>query len=183
MICVVYAVHSLTFLFLRCASVSEHALAAGDISWIIDASLSATCAVALIPLSRLEHRRTVTPSDISVLYVSASLMLDLMRFSLPMVIPHDRSIRQYMPIGLAVKALLLGIEAHGKDTILLEAYQGLPPEQRSGVLGKLFLWWINPLLVEGYGGTFREHRLPDIDRDLASRPLRESMSKQWEPSE
>ncbi len=52
-------------------------------------------------------------------------------------------------------------------------------EDESGILGKLFFAWINPILLRGYGGLLLSHDLPFLSRDLSAKLSRAEMIRSW----
>ncbi|KAJ9151860.1 Canalicular multispecific organic anion transporter 2 [Pleurostoma richardsiae] len=75
--------------------------------------------------------------------------------------------------------LLLGFECRDKRPILLDAYKRLPPEATTSLLGKVFFWWINPILVKGYTNTILGKELPVVDHGLSSETLRRNALQAW----
>ncbi|EEA22450.1 ATP-binding cassette transporter, putative [Talaromyces marneffei ATCC 18224] len=52
-------------------------------------------------------------------------------------------------------------------------------EEASGVLGRIFFWWIHPVLKEGYKAVLNPENLPEIDSQLLSEGLRARAVRAW----
>src|SRR5690349_5733677 len=106
------------------------------------AVISAMAALTLVPLSRLEHRRSVSPSDLILGYLLITSLFEATWLAAPSTRTNDAALlRLLISVQVGVKTLLLIFECLGKDKILLEKYQQLPPTVKSSVLGKTFFWW------------------------------------------
>jgi hypothetical protein len=56
---------------------------------------------------------------------------------------------------------------------------GSTSEETAGILSKIFLWWMNPLLKEGYRASLNLAILPAIDGALSSQKLRKQALRAW----
>ena len=140
---------------------------------------SAAAAIGVCLLSRTEHRRSVTPSTLIVLYLLASLTLDSIWLLIPSLALDSRLDSRFLLVQLAAKATLLAVECPNKEKVLVSRYQELSPEERSGVLQRVFFWYINPVLVRGYDNILVEDDLPSLDRQTWSGELRQSAERVW----
>jgi ATP-binding cassette subfamily C (CFTR/MRP) protein 1 len=145
-------------------------------------ALSFSASLALLYLSTLEHTRSVRPSSIINIYTLFSLLLDT---------PQARTlwIRRFpMPLpaifiaGMALKALVLFLEARSKRKWLLHPYRVHAPEILVSIYNRTVLWWLNPLFLEGYQGIISFDRLFSIDKGLASSELERKFFRHWRQS-
>ncbi|KAK4216035.1 P-loop containing nucleoside triphosphate hydrolase protein [Rhypophila decipiens] len=132
-------------------------------------------------LSSLEHRRSVRPSTLILLYLLSSLSLDLVQLTAPSLrylLQNGQHL--YLIPQLAAKALVLCTELLlDKRSELLEEWQNLPPEETCSIFGRSLMWWMNTILAKGYKSTLINEELPDIDHGLSSRVLREKILDIW----
>ncbi|KAM7206614.1 P-loop containing nucleoside triphosphate hydrolase protein [Rhypophila sp. PSN 637] len=138
-------------------------------------------ASVLVFLSSLEQRRTVRPSTLILLYLLSSLSVDLVQLTAPSLrylVQNGQHL--YLIPQLVAKALVLCTELLlDKRPELLEEWQNLPPEETCSVFGRSLMWWMNTILAKGYKSTLINEELPDIDRGLSSRVLREKILDIW----
>lgn len=80
----------------------------------------------------------------------------------------------------SVLALWLLSECWGKRAIFRPAYQHLAPEETAGILDRIFFWWMNPLLRQGYKTLLNEDDLPKIDHKLSPKTTRENVLRAWD---
>ena len=122
-----------------------------------------------------EHQRSLQPSDLIVLYLIASSACDGIWLVLSSWIGQHRPVA----ILLLPKLLLICLESRDKESLLLQRCQGIPAEERAGILSRTFFWWIHDILEEGYQGILVNQELPAIDRKLSSGTLRQNVVEEW----
>ena len=71
--------------------------------------------------------------------------------------------------------MVLYVECLGKESILNEEGQTDSLEETASVLSRSFVSWIGPVLKEGYRLVLVNERLPSVDDELKSGPLRASI--------
>jgi ATP-binding cassette, subfamily C (CFTR/MRP), member 1 len=145
---------------------------------LIPAAASAVASLFLVCLSRIEHRRSVAPSDLSTTYLLATGLFNAVWLAAPSTEASEREF-QLARLELLAKVAVFAAESWGKADILLDKYKGLPPELKTGALGKAVFWWINPVLAEGYNNLLLDRELPSIDHDISSSVLRNNILKAW----
>ncbi|KAK0618103.1 P-loop containing nucleoside triphosphate hydrolase protein [Bombardia bombarda] len=143
------------------------------------AAVSPVASFGLVWLSQLEHQRSARPSGLIQLYLISSLLCDLIQLTVPTIwLPGNFG---HFSLGLmfAAKLILLCVESLDKQSVLLDRWRDLPPEERAGILSRAFVYWISPVLARGYKGALANHELPDIDRKLSSKDLRAAILQAW----
>lgn len=139
--------------------------------------LGLVAALGVVYLSFQEQRRSIRPSTLILSYLTASSLCDTIWLTLPPL----SGAHPLRALQLFLKLTLLVLESQGKESILLEEYRGLPPEEYSSILGTAFFWWINGLLAQGYNRMLgSDNQLPPIDRKLNSSGLRRDVLKAWD---
>ncbi len=137
--------------------------------------LAIVAATGLGWLSFQEHRRSVRPSDLAILYLTASSVCDVIWWTLPSSLPKTYG----MASELVAKLLLVILECCGKESILLDDYRKMSPEEYANVLSRTFFWWIHPVLIDGYHKILMSHELPITDHKLSSDTLRRHATRAW----
>ncbi|MBE3047417.1 hypothetical protein IMZ48_33875 [Candidatus Bathyarchaeota archaeon] len=147
---------------------------------IFSAIISFLACIGLYPLLLLEHTRSIKPSDLAVVYLLASLACD--SADLGKVVYENGTSVGILPAtaSLLLKFVLMVAESRGKERILRGPPGQWPPEKLSGVLGRAFFWWINPILAQGYRNILTGDNLPPMDRELSSKLRRRRALQAWD---
>ncbi|KAK1138802.1 hypothetical protein N8T08_001763 [Aspergillus melleus] len=135
-------------------------------------------AIELCIILSFGHRRTVRPSTPVILYLSSSLIKDLVALTLPSG-NREPSGLSLLVARAALELSLLVTESQSKSRVLKPQYSYLTPEERTGILGRVFFWWINPVLKQGYRDVLTPNELPVIDEALSAKILRKRMIRAW----
>jgi ATP-binding cassette subfamily C (CFTR/MRP) protein 1 len=141
--------------------------------------LSLIASVTLVPLSQLEHARSVQPSSPVTLYLLASILLDIPQLRTLFFQEGTLGIAVVFLAVLIAKLVFFLVEVQGKEAILRQEFRELPPESTSSTVNRSFLWWMNNLFVLGSKGTLSSSSLYALDGELKSRQLGEKMRKAW----
>jgi len=81
--------------------------------------------------------------------------------------------------AIAVKAILLILEAIQKTRILRPEYQIYPPEATSGIINRSFFWWLNALFLKGFSKTLLLEDLFSLDEQLLAEYLQNVLDSAW----
>ncbi|KAI3326783.1 putative ABC transporter [Xylariaceae sp. AK1471] len=144
------------------------------------AALSFLVSLALVYISSVEHVRSVRPSSIINAYILFSVVLDAAQARTLWIRPLPRVIPAVFTTAIAAKTLVCCLEARSKEGMLLPPYRNLAPEDLVGLYSRTVLWWINPMLWQGYKGVLSFKSLYAIDSSLASRHLEQTFSEHWQ---
>ncbi|KAK6954271.1 hypothetical protein Daesc_004238 [Daldinia eschscholtzii] len=142
--------------------------------------LQIIAALVLCVLSILEHRRSVRPSNIITLYLIACIIRDALEISGMLQGQHSWFMQDPILAQITLEVALFAAENLEKEQTKEYSGQYISPEERSGLLGRTFFWWINPVLVEGYHNVLLNSSLPPVDSKLLSRPIRTAAIRAWE---
>ncbi|RDW69977.1 hypothetical protein BP5796_08374 [Coleophoma crateriformis] len=140
--------------------------------------------IALAFLSYAEHTRNLRPSTTICVYLVASLAFDAVQCRTLWLLPadpnhHIRSLAAVLSSSIAVKTIMLFLEARGKRRSLLPAFSANPPEVLSGILTRGVFWWLNELLLRGYRGSISLQSLWPTDDRMASSRLAADFASTW----
>ncbi|KAL8804260.1 MAG: hypothetical protein Q9200_005900 [Gallowayella weberi] len=124
--------------------------------------------------------RAVRPSALLNAYFLSSLVFDIARIRTLLVIPDNRVIAIVFTMTVALKFLILLLEAKEKRGLLQPMYAHYPPEATSGIFGQNFFWWLNPLLRKGFCKVLSVDDLFPVDEDINSEALRRRLQSIWD---
>ncbi|RDL30478.1 Uncharacterized protein BP5553_10356 [Venustampulla echinocandica] len=145
------------------------------------AALSVAVSLISVPLSHLEHKRSIRPSSILIVSLLFSTLFDIARTRTLWNITGNATISIMFSITLGVKVVLLSLEALGKRVLLKPLYKDAPSETTTGIIGQSMFWWLNPLLRRGYKVLISMDDLMTLDDDFVTTPDGKSgLYLQWE---
>ncbi|WPH03196.1 atp-binding cassette [Acrodontium crateriforme] len=137
-------------------------------------------AIAILPLSLLEHSRSLRPSALLSLFLVATTIKDFLCLRLLTTDGSSRNIEFSLAFHLCFTLSLLIAEMQSKQSHLLLEYKKLSPEELSGGLSRATLLWIVPIIVKGYQKFLSITDLPHLQRDMLSANLKTQMIDIWE---
>lgn len=147
--------------------------------WIVSHTISLLAALSICILSSFEHYRSFRPSTLITLYLVVCLGASIVQ---TMTIPsHYHSTEDMLVIGsqICVEMALLVCESRSKELITKSLTRKVTPEEMSGILGRAFFWWINPVLRKGNGSILKPEDMPVLDENLSSEKLRGKAVLAW----
>ncbi|KAI1383398.1 ABC transporter [Hypoxylon trugodes] len=163
----------------RLATVENSTINGGDLH-VASQALEFVAALNLCALSWIEHHRSFYPSHLIILYLIASLIRDGAEIPWSFLGSHDRLVDDPVLARVVLEVALLATESLQKTYIEGSLYEGVSLEERSSVLDRVFFWWINPVLLEGYRNVLLNSDLPSIDSKLLSKPVRVAALRAWD---
>jgi len=130
--------------------------------------------LGLNALLYLEQRRASKPSHLATLYLLAAVLCDLVALTVPSAAHRPTPTRCLLHVSLLALECFL---PHAKPHDVSRMRQA--PEDKSGVLGRLFFVRINPILLRGYKSLLLGGDLPPLSRELNAKSLRDAMVESW----
>lgn len=146
---------------------------------VANAALALVGSLALALLSFVEHQRTIRPSLITEFYLGLSLLFDSVRIRTLWLQRYNGTVAATTTASLVIKLILLWVEAVGKRRVLRPEWQRQSPEATSGLWGKLFFWWLNPLFLRGFARSLSMEDMLPLDKHLTSDYLYHTLHKAW----
>ncbi|KAM4056986.1 ABC multidrug transporter [Hirsutella rhossiliensis] len=137
---------------------------------LVAATLGFVNALALSCLSYLEHRRSVRPSSVILVYLVFSCAFDALQCRTLWLLGRQL-VAPLFSATLACKLLVPALELVEKRHMLLPPWAALAPETTSSVINRGVFWWLNGLLLRGFRATLSADELYPLDHGLKSRPL------------
>ena len=141
--------------------------------------LSLASAVAIGPLSYLEHTKSPRPSTLLSAFLSLTTLLEVATTRSLWLRQSDRALSSVFVAGVAVKILLLILEAQAKS--LVESAQRIKtsPETTGGIFTRSLFLWLNPLFLKGRKTNLEIGDLCRLEPEFASEDLNGRMKRAW----
>lgn len=139
-------------------------------------------ALCISLLSHLEHTKSVRPSALLNFYLLFSVLFDVVQLRTLWKIQSLGTVARVFSSALALKVVLLVLEAKEKGTLLISPYQNTPPEAKSGLYNRSLFWWLNPFLTTGFKRAIAAKDLYSLDETLTSKSLTEKSRGAWQRS-
>lgn len=142
--------------------------------------VSILAALCLSLLLLQEQKRCNRSSDLTTLYLLSSTLCDVI------ILAASSSAARYAHISLMVllrcciHSTLLVLECCTKRRKALDEYSTpSSPEERHGILNRIFFIWINPILLRGYTSILVNQDLPTLNQSMKPEFTREAMIESW----
>lgn len=141
------------------------------------ASIIATLGLSLLLIR--EQRRSLRPSDLATLYLLASLLCDIAYLTLPSTVAEYSHTSRLIFVRFFVYSVLLALECCTKrpESEVLRNHQD--PEELHGILSRVLLTWINPILLRGYKSILVNQDMPNLSQDMKPEGTRTAILKEW----
>ncbi|KAJ4864305.1 ABC transporter domain-containing protein [Trichoderma breve] len=134
------------------------------------ATLSLADGIALSVLSFLEHRRSIRPSSIILVYLVFSIAFDAVQCRTLWLLKTN-VLAPVSTATLACKIVVFLLELGEKRHILLHPWNNLTPETTSSIINRSLFWWLNDLLLRGFRTPLSTDTLYEIDDSMKSERL------------
>ncbi|KAI5267437.1 putative multidrug resistance protein [Aureobasidium subglaciale] len=179
-----------SFIFTSCyAGLQQGLLVATALSSTPRTSLSLTAAavsfvgaISLCLLSHLEHKKSIRPSALLNAYLFFSVLFDIIQLRTLWEINGLAQVARLFSSALALKIVILVLEAWEKGSLLRPPYRDATPEARSGLYNRSVFWWLNHFLAVGFGKVISFEDLYPLDYALSSEHLAKSAQSSWHKS-
>lgn len=142
--------------------------------------LSAVAVLAAGIQSFLEDQRSLKPSDILVLYFSASIILYLPLLRSLWLIPYGILSRAIWTATLICTVAVVFVESAQKTKFLRPQYKNVTAEQMTGFWGRSFFIWILPFFQSGYSRILQLDDIAHVDDDLQEKCTSMRLDTSWE---
>lgn len=148
---------------------------------IASATLAFVNALVFLVLSYLEHSKSLRPSAIVNAYLFFSVIFDAVRLRTLWLIDFDTKIAALFASSLALKVLILILEATEKRRYISGGDPAsYSPEETSGVLGQGIFAWLNQLIVNGARKILSVGDLYPLHHEMETEGLYSTFQKNWE---
>jgi hypothetical protein len=151
---------------------------------VASSGLSLVVAIALAPLSWLEHNKTIRPSPLICTYLLISSICDLAQLRTLWLLFPSSSIVAVFLATYSCKALLLMLEAIHKTRFLIhEDDVATGYEDKNGVISRSFFFWLNKLLYTGYRKALSMEDLDPTPKEASPESLESKLTREWDRGE
>ncbi len=149
---------------------------------LLFASSLATSPAAGLGLGYLlyrEKQQLSKPSNLASWYLVAVAICDVLALTAPSSVPLEDLVKQLLLVRLGVHVLLLVLESFDSRPTTDSERNLSSPEERSGIIGKAFFSWINPILARGYKNLLVDSDLPPLSCDIKPDSARKAALAAW----
>lgn len=150
---------------------------------IASASLSFVDALAFLPLSYLEHSKSLRPSAILNVYLFFSIIFDAIRVRTMWLIENkfNSDIAVLFTMSFCLKSILLVLEAWEKKRYLSDRDRtSYSPEETSGALAQGLFVWLNRLILDGATKALSVDDLYPLDHEMITEKLYAKFQDNWD---
>ena len=130
-------------------------------------------------LSYIDHQRSLRPSTLLGLYLSAQVILDIPRVRTLWLIGSASGEAAAMAAALTLTAVALLLEATEKRSSVAEEKRLGAPEEYSGFWTRTAFAWLTATFRAGYSKVLVQDDLPVLDTRLRSNLLRQNLVSTW----
>lgn len=141
--------------------------------------LSSAAVLAAGVLSFVEDQRSVQPSDLLVVYFSASAILSIPRLRSLWLAPSVHAPMAIWTIIFISTAGAIFFESVGKSKSLQPRYQNVTKEQTAGFWSRGFFVWVLPFFQTGYSQIITLRDIPKVDDDLSEEVAWTKLDAYW----
>lgn len=131
-------------------------------------------------LSYIDHQRSLRPSTLLSLYLSALVILDIPRVRTLWLIGSANGDAAAMTVTLILTAVALLLESTEKrSSVVAEEKRFGAPEEYSGFWTRTAFAWLAATFRAGYSKVLVQDDLPILDTRLQSNVLRQNLVSTW----
>ncbi|EED19894.1 oligomycin resistance ATP-dependent permease yor1, putative [Talaromyces stipitatus ATCC 10500] len=142
--------------------------------------VSTLAALGLSLLLLKESQRSYRASDFTTLYLLASTLCDVIILAAPSQVDRHAYISRAVSFRCCIHSMLLVIECCTKRHAASDAIRKQrAPEERHGILSRIFFLWINPILLQWYTNVLVNQDLPPLSQYMKPELTREAMIQAW----
>lgn len=126
-------------------------------------------------LSYMVHQRSLRPSTLLGLYLSALVILDIPRVRTIWLIGSANEEATAMTVSLSLTVVALLLESTEKKSSVVEEKRFCAPEEYCGVWNRTAFAWLTATFRAGYSKVLVPNDLPILDTRLQSSVLRRNL--------
>lgn len=154
----------------------------GNKEWLRIGSYGASLAASagLVWLAIAEHKRSIRPSSLIVLYLLLMSTWDVFALTYNGLFDGQKAPKGSIAVGLALRLAVLTLESQEKTSILKSKYRQHSPEETAGLLSSLVFWWLNGLLSRGNRSILRGSHLPALEKKMEAENLHRGILLSWD---
>ncbi len=129
--------------------------------------------------SVLEDQRSLNPSDLLVLYFSASAILAVPRLRTLWMFPSNEAPKALWTVILVITSAVVVLESARKTRFLRSIYQNATREQTASFWSRGFFTWVLPFFRVGYKSLLDIDNISRVDDALEEESTWNSINSTW----
>ncbi|RAH71082.1 P-loop containing nucleoside triphosphate hydrolase protein [Aspergillus aculeatinus CBS 121060] len=141
--------------------------------------LSLVDSISITVLTALEHDRSLRPSSLLSIYLLLSTLFDAVQVRTLFIRHFPSPLEALAAASVALKLVLLMLEAQSKRKYLKSPYRVVSPESTSGIFARTVFWWLNGLFLRGFRKLLTVENLFPTDEALNSSRLGRRIRRAW----
>ncbi|KAH6652821.1 putative ATP-binding cassette transporter [Truncatella angustata] len=130
-------------------------------------------------LSYLENQRSIRPSDLLVLYFSASSLLSVPGLRSYWLAQSSTILRSLTTVTWLMTTLAVFLESAQKTDLVRPVEKGASKEQLVGLWSRVFFSWALPFLRHGYSSILTIAQVPRVDHELREDVTWNKLQSYW----
>jgi ATP-binding cassette, subfamily C (CFTR/MRP), member 1 len=130
-------------------------------------------------LSFIDHQRSLRPSTLLSLYLSALVILDIPRARTLWLMGSTNGEAAAMTVILVLTSIALLLESTEKRSAIAADKRSGAPEEYSGFWTRTAFAWLAATFYAGYSNILDQDDLPTLDTRLQSNALRRNLVIAW----
>ncbi|KAI5195395.1 putative ABC transporter [Aureobasidium subglaciale] len=142
-------------------------------------ALSFIDSVMILCLSYFEEAKSIRPSSLLSVYLLLSVVFDAAQVR-TLWLTNRTNVAAVQTASIAVRTILLFLEAQSKTSYLKLPFKDYPPEAKSGILNLSFVWWLNQLFAKGFRKLITTEDLFALDHTLRSEAVGRRLQVNWD---
>ncbi|KAH8701635.1 multidrug resistance protein MDR [Talaromyces proteolyticus] len=143
------------------------------------AVLALIASVGLQLLSHFEHFYSIQPSFLLNLFLSLSLLIDVVRVR-TLWLAQYIAIAGIYTVGIALKLIWFYLESRTKQASFIDRKIQYGTEEVRSLYSRSFFWWINGLFFSGFQGNLSVQELPHLDQAMSSCTVHRVVRQRWD---
>jgi ATP-binding cassette subfamily C (CFTR/MRP) protein 1 len=145
-------------------------------------AVNLAAAITIVPLSYLEHSRSVRASAVLEVYLIFSSLFEFPQVRTLFLIDSGSTLGSILLADICCKVALLALEGQRKTSYLRLQYQPLSLESLSGIVDRSFLWWLNGIFSAQYLDFLNQYQLdPALATENVGKQLQNAWDQRGEP--
>ncbi|KAL2070754.1 hypothetical protein VTL71DRAFT_13780 [Oculimacula yallundae] len=127
----------------------------------------------------VEYQGSLNPSDLTSIYLIASILCDAVYLTMPLGVARQAGAFRIVAFRCFIYLIILVLENLTIRTAFEEASKEQSPEETHGVMSRVLFTWINPILYRGYSNVLVDADLPPLSEDIKPEFTRRDMIRTW----
>ncbi|KAF2028411.1 P-loop containing nucleoside triphosphate hydrolase protein [Setomelanomma holmii] len=147
---------------------------------IVSAVINLFAIFTLAAVSNFEHYRNPRPSSPIGLYLVLTWVFDLAKVRTLLAVRDGKPLASMAAVSAGLKFALVVSELKEKRAWLKDPKAFPAPESTANFFNRLTFFWVNPLLLRGFGQPIQEKDLPEVQDQIVGGKNLLAFAERWE---